>query len=75
MSNHPLRSFREKAGISLEELAMQVGASKASLSRIETRAQVPSLGLVERIVKASDGVLSANDFVGAEPAVPEDVRP
>lgn len=66
MSNHPLRSYRERAGISLDELAGLVDASKASLSRIETRLQTPSLGLVERIVKVSGGELSANDFVGDE---------
>lgn len=64
MSNHPLRSYREQAGISLDDLALLVGASKASLSRIETRLQVPSLGLVERIVGVSKGALTANDFVG-----------
>lgn len=63
MSNHPLRSYREAAGLSLDELATLADTSKASLSRIETREQVPSLGLVERLVKVSDGALSANDFV------------
>lgn len=63
MSNHPLKSYRLSAGLSLEELAGRVGASKASLSRIEARLQTPSLGLVERIVAVSGGELTANDFV------------
>lgn len=63
MSKHPLRSYRELAGLSLDELATRVGASKASLSRIETRLQVPSLGLVERIVSVAGGELTANDFM------------
>lgn len=74
MSNHPLRSYREQAGLSLDELAALVETSKASLSRIETRAQTPSLGLVERIVKASGGLLSANDFFGDEVREPAEVR-
>lgn len=74
MSNHPLRSYRERAGLSLDELALLVDASKASLSRIETRAQVPSLGLVERIVKAAGGELSANDFFGDEAREPAEAR-
>jgi transcriptional regulator with XRE-family HTH domain len=63
MSNHPLRSYREASGLSLDELAALAETSKASLSRIETREQVPSLGLVERLVRVSGGALSANDFV------------
>jgi transcriptional regulator with XRE-family HTH domain len=64
MSNHPLKSYRAAARISLEELASLVGASKASLSRIETGLQTPSLGLVRRIVGVSGGALTANDFAG-----------
>jgi hypothetical protein len=60
--------------MSLDELAVLVETSKASLSRIETRAQVPSLGLVERIVKVSGGELSANDFVGDLPITAGEVR-
>jgi transcriptional regulator with XRE-family HTH domain len=63
MSSHPLRLYREKVGLSLDDLAGMVDTSKASLSRIETRQQVPSMGLVERIVKATAGVLTANDFM------------
>jgi transcriptional regulator with XRE-family HTH domain len=74
MSNHPLRSYREKAGISLDELATRVGTSKASLSRIETRDQVPSLGLVKKIIGVSDGALSANDFVGDTEREPDEAR-
>lgn len=63
MSNHPLRSYRVKAGLSLEELAKSVGVSKASLSRIEKRKQAPSLGLVEKLIGACDGKISASDFL------------
>jgi transcriptional regulator with XRE-family HTH domain len=74
MSNHPLRSYRERAGISLDELASRAGTSKASLSRIETRVQVPSLGLVERIISAAGGELTANDFVGEPGREDEEAR-
>lgn len=60
--------------MSLDELAGLVDASKASLSRIETRLQTPSLGLVERIVKVSGGELSANDFVGEAEPVSDEAR-
>jgi transcriptional regulator with XRE-family HTH domain len=63
MNSHPLKSYRERAGLSLEGLAARVGTSKASLSRIEARLQTPSLGLVERIVGVAGGELTANDFV------------
>jgi transcriptional regulator with XRE-family HTH domain len=74
MSSHPLRSYREREGISLDGLAAAVGASKASLSRIEARLQIPSLGLVERIVSASNGALTANDFVSSASRETEGAR-
>jgi predicted transcriptional regulator len=63
MSTHPLRQFRERRGVSLDHLAQMVGTSKASLSRIETGGQTPSLALVGSLISASGGELSANDFL------------
>lgn len=63
MSNHPLKAYREGAGLSLDDLAGKAGTSKASLSRIEGRLQKPSLGLIERLIAVSGGKLAADDFL------------
>ena len=62
-THHPLKEYRIAAGLTLEELASLAEISKASLSRIETGDQIPSLGLVKRLVKVSKNKLSADDFL------------
>jgi transcriptional regulator with XRE-family HTH domain len=63
MANHPLRRFRENNALTLEALAELAGISAPSLSRIETWQQTPSLALVSRLIKVSNGELSADDFL------------
>lgn len=59
-ANHPLKKWRDTHGIGLDELAGRCGTSKASLSRIESRKQMPSMALIEKL-KGETG-LSADDF-------------
>lgn len=59
---HPLRRYRRDAGLTLEALSARLGISKASLSRVETGRQTPSLALLQRITAATDGAVTANDF-------------
>jgi transcriptional regulator with XRE-family HTH domain len=66
---HPLRLYRDRASISLEELAKQCGSTRATLSRIENGLQSPSLALIERIRDATGGAVRADDFL---PFRPED---
>jgi transcriptional regulator with XRE-family HTH domain len=68
MDAHPLQSYRERAGLTLDVLAERVGVSKATLSRIENRKQAPSLDLVSKLKAASGGEVSADDFLPADPA-------
>lgn len=63
MKNHPLRNWRASHGKSLDELAATIGISKASLSRIETFEQSPSLGVIISIVWATKGEVNADDFL------------
>lgn len=63
MSIHPLRKYRTENGITLEHLAQMVGVTRATLSRIETWLQSPSLSLVCRLINATGGALSADDFI------------
>lgn len=65
---HALRSFRSEADITLDVLAEQVGVSKGQLSKIENGRSLPSLDLVARLVAASGGRLSADDFLPVEAA-------
>lgn len=60
---HPLRAFRQKKGMSLEDVAASTGTSKAQLSRVENWRQDPTLELIRRLSKLSGGKLKANDFV------------
>lgn len=60
---HPLRLYRERSGLSLEELANACGSTRATLSRVETGKQNPSLDLIERIREATGGAIRADDFI------------
>ena len=62
-----LKQYRTAKGLSQEDFAKSVGVQKAAISRIEQGKRVPSMGLVARIVEASDGELSANDFMPPAP--------
>jgi len=67
---HPLRTYREVAGLTLQELATKAGTTKATLSRIENgRTPQPRLKLVNRLCKVSRGKLSPYDFVPTDGAV------
>ncbi len=66
---HALKKFRRETDVTLTAFGKRVGASKGFLSRIENRRQRPSLDLVERIVKATGGRVSADDFID-----PQDVE-
>jgi transcriptional regulator with XRE-family HTH domain len=67
---HPLRTYRHKVGITLDHLASQVGATKSTLSRIESGARFPSVDLISRLVVASDGLLRADDFLPVRQPLP-----
>jgi DNA-binding XRE family transcriptional regulator len=63
MANHPLREYRDQHEITLQDMARKADTTAGSLSRIETWQQTPSLALVARLIKASRGALSADDFL------------
>ena len=64
---HPLRAYRQKHDITLEQLAKSVGTSKGFLSKIENGRQAPSLSLIKRLVAATQGTVTANDFLVGSP--------
>lgn len=61
---HPLKTYRKASGLTLKALAARVGVSGATLSRIEARANLPSMALVDRL-KAETGI-SADEFLPAK---------
>lgn len=67
---HPLRSFRSEASLTLDALAERVDVSKGQLSKIENGKSLPSLDLVGRLISASGGKLSANDFLPVAGGIP-----
>jgi len=62
---HPLRAYRERSGISLAKLADLVGTTRQSLFRIEGGSQNPTLEMMAKITAATNGEVTANDFVEA----------
>lgn len=61
--NHPMTNFRKKTAISKERLAKLAGTTRQTIHRIESGEQTPSLDLVARLIAASEGALSADDFL------------
>lgn len=68
MNQHALRLYRIKHQISLEQLAVIVGTTRATLSRVETGTQQPSMALLKKIIMATGGEVSADDFITFEDA-------
>lgn len=66
MNLHPLKQYRLANDITLDALAAKVGATKATLSRIENWLNVPSFALAGRIKAATKGIITPNDFLMPE---------
>lgn len=64
---HALRLFRTSSDLTLDALADQVGVTKGQLSKIETGKALPSVSLIQRLIAASGGQLSADDFLAPLP--------
>lgn len=64
MQTHPLRRYRQERGIKINDLARETHVHKATISRIERGKQTPSVALVRRLISASGGTLSSEDFMG-----------
>jgi transcriptional regulator with XRE-family HTH domain len=63
---HPLRQYRAKNGVTLEQLAGLVGTTKANLSRIENGVHLASMGLAGRLSRTTGVPLEK--FLPAEAA-------
>lgn len=63
MTKHALTIYREKHDISVAQMARRVDTARQTIFRIERWEQVPSLGLVAKLIKATDGEVRADDFI------------
>jgi len=62
MTEHPMRRYRREKAMPLDQLAEATGVDKSTLSRIERGKQNPSIDLLRRLIAATGGALSAEDF-------------
>lgn len=66
-----LRKHRERTRKSLQEVADEVGASKAHIWELETgRARNPSIDLLTKLAKSFD--VSVADLIDENPGAPDD---
>ena len=60
---HNIRDAREKAGLSLDDLARLINSDKSHLSRVENGTQIPKIDTIFRIMDALD--ISSNAILPA----------
>lgn len=59
---HPLRTHRTAANLSIDELSRRIGVAKSTISRVETWQADPSLHLIRGLCRELPG-LKADDFL------------
>jgi DNA-binding XRE family transcriptional regulator len=67
-SNHPLRKYRHRVGLTQTQMAALLKTTKVTISRIETGDRGASSKLMKRIAKVTDGEVTPNDILNFEPA-------
>lgn len=61
--HHPIRTYRERWGLSMTEIADRVGISLAALSRIESGfVEMPSAIIVAKLARATGAEVSEFDI-------------
>jgi transcriptional regulator with XRE-family HTH domain len=60
---HPLRVYRRRKKISQKTLAARVGTTKGHISQIETGVLEPGLGLLRRLIQATDYEVTCDDIL------------
>jgi DNA-binding XRE family transcriptional regulator len=65
---HPLAVWRQKSGLSQQQLAAAVGVTRWTINRVECGGRSPSRELIQSLVEKSSGQLRFEDFVKARAA-------
>lgn len=68
MTDHALRTYRRKVGLTQEALAASLGVKKSAVSRWEAGQRSPNLTIIKRIREITGGAVSADDFMPVEAA-------
>jgi transcriptional regulator with XRE-family HTH domain len=63
MTTHALRNWRVSQGLTQQDVAQMADTTRATICRIELRVEDPSFHLIKRLVRASAGAVTANDFL------------
>jgi len=58
-----LRDYLSSRGLTTADFAALIGVSQASVSRYASGARRPEWNVLTRIVKATDGLVTANDWL------------
>lgn len=59
---HPLTTYRTLTGLTMDAFAVSIGVSKASISKWEAGVAMPRRSQIEKVVTATDGCVTAQDF-------------
>jgi len=59
---HPLEKYRREAGLTRRDLAIKAATTRQTIHRIEVGKQNPSAALIRRLMVATNGALTPNDF-------------
>jgi transcriptional regulator with XRE-family HTH domain len=66
---HPLLLYRRRHGLTQAALAAKVGSTPATLCRIEIGIRRPALRLLQQLVAATEGEVSADEIIAHAVAV------
>lgn len=61
-----LRSYRERHGLTLTQLARRVGVDPSAIHRYENGDRIPRRDVVEKIVRATGGEVRPNDLYASD---------
>jgi len=60
---HPLKAFRNRNALTLQDLAHRLDASKGTLSAYENGKSLPQWPIIGRIYALTNGEVTPNDFM------------
>lgn len=59
---HPLKRWRLSKGLTLQQVADQIGTKRSTVHHYETGRRLPHRKIMPRIIMMADGALSTSDF-------------
>jgi hypothetical protein len=65
-----LSEYLQTQGVSETDMARQIGVSQVAVNRYRRGERIPEAAIMARIVQATDGAVTPNDFYGVAPAHP-----